>query len=267
MIISSSNALKKSFREGAMLVATVLLLAGCATTNNTSDDAAVNDPFEPVNRQVFIFNENVDKYFLKPVAENYVEYTPEAAREGVHNFVTNLTEPKTAVNSFLQGDLKNFGNSTTRFLVNIAFGYGGFVDRAAKEGVKSNKQDFGQTLAVWGVPAGPYIMLPFLGASDVRDTVGKVADALLLDPMSLVASNAGDDQYIYYVEQGFYVIDKRAMFLGTVDTLRDNAVDFYAKVRNIFWQEEMKKTRGDTASEDAAQAANFDEFFSGDITR
>jgi phospholipid-binding lipoprotein MlaA len=253
----------KFSKKSLFAAVSLMLLSGCATTSGM-DDASAKDPLESVNRRIFAFNEQVDKYILKPVAETYVDYTPEAARKGIHNFVTNLTEPKTAVNSVLQGDFKNFGNATTRFVVNIAFGYGGFVDRASKEGVFANKEDFGQTLAVWDVPTGAYIVLPFLGSSDVRDTTGRIVDALLLDPFGIVESNAGGDQYLFYTERGIYVIDKRAMLLGTVDTLRNNAVDFYAKVRNIFWQEEMKNSGGAAAASNAtAETANFDEFFSG----
>jgi phospholipid-binding lipoprotein MlaA len=253
--------IRDSFKSTLLVVGCVVLLGGCATTNTGEDEASSRDPLESVNRGVFAFNEQVDMYFLKPVAEKYVEYTPEVARKGVHNFVTNLGEPKTAVNSLLQGNFKNFGNSTTRFLVNVAFGYGGFVDRASKEGVFATQEDFGQTLGVWGVPTGAYIVLPFLGASDVRDTTGKIIDTLALDPFGRVENNAGDKEYLFYVVRGVDIVDKRAEFLGTVDTLRDNAVDFYAKVRNIFWQKERQNS-GDAAAA-AADNANFDEFFSG----
>jgi len=138
--------------------------------NVISDE--VNDPFEEFNRKTFEFNENVDKKILKPVAEFYSNFPPKV-KNGVTNFFNNLEDVETSINQVLQGKPKKSINDISRFIINSTIGLAGFIDVASKIGLVRHEEDFGQTLAVWGVGSGPYIMLPGLGPSTLRDTLSR----------------------------------------------------------------------------------------------
>ena len=135
-----------------------------------SDD--VNDPFEELNRKTFEFNENVDEKILKPVAKFYSNFPPKI-KNGVTNFFNNLEDVETSINQVLQGKPKKSINDISRFIINSTIGLAGFIDVASKIGLERHEEDFGQTLAVWGVGSGPYIMLPGLGPSTFRDTLSR----------------------------------------------------------------------------------------------
>ena len=138
----------------------------------------VNDPFENINRKTFEFNENLDEKILKPTAKFYSKFPPRI-KNGITNFFNNLEEVDTCVNQLLQGKPKKSANDLTRFLINSTVGLGGFIDVASKMGLERHEEDFGQTLAVWGVEEGPYIMLPGLGPSTLRDTFSKPVSSFL----------------------------------------------------------------------------------------
>ena len=138
----------------------------------------VNDPFENINRKTFEFNENLDEKVLKPTAKFYSKFPPRI-KNGITNFFNNLEEVDTCVNQLLQGKPKKSANDLTRFLINSTVGLGGFIDVASKMGLERHEEDFGQTLAVWGVGEGPYIMLPGLGPSTVRDTFSRPVSSFL----------------------------------------------------------------------------------------
>ena len=138
----------------------------------------VNDPFENINRKTFEFNENLDEKILKPTAKFYSKFPPRI-KNGITNFFNNLEEVDTCVNQLLQGKPKKSANDLTRFLINSTIGLGGFIDVASTMGLERHEEDFGQTLAVWGVGEGPYIMLPGLGPSTLRDTFSKPVSSFL----------------------------------------------------------------------------------------
>ena len=138
----------------------------------------VNDPFENINRKTFEFNENLDEKILKPTAKFYSKFPPRV-KNGITNFFNNLEEVDTCVNQLLQGKPKKSANDLTRFLINSTVGLGGFIDVASTMGLERHEEDFGQTLAVWGVGEGPYIMLPGLGPSTLRDTFSKPVSSFL----------------------------------------------------------------------------------------
>ena len=146
-----------------------------STTIYSSD---VNDPFENINRKTFEFNENLDEKILKPTAKFYSKFPPRI-KNGITNFFNNLEEVDTCVNQLLQGKPKKSANDLTRFLINSTVGLGGFIDVASTMGLERHEEDFGQTLAVWGVGEGPYIMLPGLGPSTVRDTFSRPVSSFL----------------------------------------------------------------------------------------
>ena len=138
----------------------------------------VKDPFENLNRKTFEFNENLDEKFARPVAEAYSKFPPKI-KIGISNFFNNLEEVDTFVNQLLQGKPKQSINDLTRFVINTTVGLGGFIDVASKIGLERHEEDFGQTLAVWGVGQGPYVMLPVLGPSTLRDTLSRPVSSFL----------------------------------------------------------------------------------------
>ena len=139
----------------------------------------INDPFEDLNRDIFIFNEKLDEKLLKPAALTYRKVTPQFARTGVTNFFNNLEEIDTTINQVLQGEIKYAFNDAGRFVINSTIGLFGLVDVASKMGLEKHEEDFGQTLGVWGFDSGPYIMIPFLGPSNPRDLLSRPISSFL----------------------------------------------------------------------------------------
>ena len=139
----------------------------------------INDPFEELNRDIFIFNEKLDEKLLKPAALTYRKVTPQFARTGVTNFFNNLEEIDTTINQVLQGKIKYAFNDAGRFVINSTIGLFGLIDVASKMGLERHEEDFGQTLSVWGFDSGPYIMIPFLGPSNPRDLLSRPISSFL----------------------------------------------------------------------------------------
>ena len=139
----------------------------------------INDPFEDLNRDIFIFNEKLDEKLLKPAALTYRKVTPQFARTGVTNFFNNLEEIDTTINQVLQGEIKYAFNDAGRFIINSTIGLFGLIDVASKMGLERHEEDFGQTLGVWGFDSGPYIMIPFLGPSNPRDLLSRPISSFL----------------------------------------------------------------------------------------
>ena len=139
----------------------------------------INDPFEDLNRNIFVFNEKLDEKILKPTALAYRKVTPQFARTGVTNFFNNLEEIDTTINQVLQGEIKYAFNDAGRFVINTTIGLFGLIDVASKMGLERHQEDFGQTLGVWGISSGPYIMLPFLGPSNPRDLLSRPISSFL----------------------------------------------------------------------------------------
>ena len=195
------------------------LSGGCATTSNelasdgeTETRRGDRDPFERVNRAVLNFNFKVDRFALKPAAKAYAKL-PVPVRSGVGNFFSNLSAPTTIVNDLLQGKLAHAGRDTGRFVVNTFVGVLGLVDAASALGLHEHEEDFGQTLAVWGVPPGPYLVLPLLGPSNLRDTGGQAPNILYTDATARLESPASE--YVTALE----AVAGRAEFLGFDETL------------------------------------------------
>ena len=157
--------------KGAVLIGFATVLVGCASIP-AGVEPSPNDPWESFNRSVFEFNEGLDSYFLKPVVTGYRFVLPEFVREGIYNFFSNYNDIYTALNNLLQGKPSFAFNDLMRVVVNTTFGLGGFIDMATPGGLEKHKEDWGQTFGVWGVPSGPYVVLPFFGPSSVRDTYG-----------------------------------------------------------------------------------------------
>ena len=205
----------------------VLLLAGCATVPSGKSDP--RDPWEGFNRASYKFNDALDRAIAKPVAKGYKKVTPRVVRTGVSNFVSNLGSITTVVNDVLQGKMKQAGHDSGRFLLNSTLGLGGLFDPASAAGLERNSEDFGQTLGKWGVKSGPYLMLPILGPSTVRDTIGRVPDQFTY-PLNYL-----EDDSTRYIIRGLDFLDLRAGLLD-LDPQIEKSYDKYAFIRNAWLQ-------------------------------
>ena len=240
----------------------LFLLSGCASVPTDPAEAAAyyetNDPWEPVNRKIFAFNMFADKYALRPVTEGYRAITTSGFRSKVRTFLGNLKTPLTIVNDVLQLNLKSAGLDLSRFVINSTLGFLGIYDVAEKMGLPSNSQGFGTTMGVWNVPSGPYLVLPFLGPSSVRDTTGIIGD-VFIDPLYYVGRN-NDNQD---TKRGFWAIDgvnaltTYESVIDLMDEGKKSSLDFYAYMRSMYQQHRQKtveRAKGikDSDSEKAA---------------
>ncbi|HET9864603.1 MAG TPA: VacJ family lipoprotein [Steroidobacteraceae bacterium] len=213
--------------QKAFLALAALMLAGCATLPSGKPDP--RDPLERFNRSVFAFNDALDKAVAKPVAKAYVKVTPRLVRTGISNVFSNLDTLGTAVNDVLQGKMRQAGHDSARFLLNSTVGLGGLLDPASAAGLEQNDEDFGQTFGKWGVKSGPYLVLPFLGPSTFRDSVGRLADQFTY-PVSYLED---DSTRIWIRAVG--LVDMRAGLLD-LDAQIDKSYDRYAFIRNAWLQ-------------------------------
>lgn len=205
------------------------MMAGCATTGQ-GHLTAQRDPFESVNRAVFRFNDSIDRVVLKKVAKVYKEEAPVGIQIGVGNFFGNLADVGTAANNVLQGKMADGLSDMMRVLVNSTFGLYGVLDIGSEAGLTKHREDFGQTLGVWGVQSGPYVMLPFLGPSTARDTISLPVDSLS-DPWPYTTPAA-------WRNDGLVVrlVDKRAGLLDGAKLVEDAALDRYEFIRDAYLQ-------------------------------
>ncbi|MDE2134428.1 MAG: VacJ family lipoprotein [Alphaproteobacteria bacterium] len=209
-----------------------LLLGGCASSGNYDD--SVWDPFEPVNRQVFAFNHTLDKHAALPAASYYKSAVPDAARNGVHNFLSNLTLPVTFANDVLQGEATRAGDAVGRFGVNTTIGILGVMDPASGMGLPEHDEDFGQTLAVYGVPGGPYLVLPLLGSTLPRDLAGRILVDHYFNPLGYVTYDG--KLYVSLGENLLKVVDQRSRSIGALRDVERNSIDYYAAMRSMYVQ-------------------------------
>ena len=208
----------------------VALIMGCASIP-AGVPPSPDDPWEPFNRSVFEFNEGLDKYVLKPVVSGYRFVLPEFIREGVYNFFSNYNDIYTALNNLLQGKPDYAFNDLMRVVVNTTMGLGGLIDLATPGGLEKHKEDFGQTFGVWGVPSGPYVVLPFFGPSSVRDTFGTVAD-LETDYLFKYIPDVGLRNSL----TGLRVVNARNTYYEAGDLLDGAAIDKYSFLRDAYIQ-------------------------------
>ncbi len=215
-----------------LLLASLLLFAGCATTNEFADP---RDPFEGFNRSIHTFNEKVDRHLMRPVAQGYVEITPRPVQRGIGNFFNNLGDVRSAANNFLQLKIGPGLSDVSRVLINTTVGIGGIFDVASTADIPRYEEDFGQTLGYWGVPPGPYLVLPFLGPSSVRDSVGLVGDWHLA-PLTYL-----EEDKIRIALRGIHLVDLRAQLLGATDLLDRAALDPYSFTRDAYLQRRLDR--------------------------
>ena len=205
-------------------------MVGCASIP-AGVEPSPHDPWEPFNRSVFEFNEGLDAYLLKPVVAGYRFVLPEFVRDGIYNFFSNYSDIYTALQNLLQGKPDYAFSDLMRVVVNTTFGLGGLIDMATPGGLPKHKEDWGQTFGVWGIPAGPYVVLPFFGPSNVRDTFGTAADLesdylfRLLPDVALRNSLTG-----------LRVVNARNTYYAAGDLLDGAAIDKYSFVRDAYIQ-------------------------------
>lgn len=224
-------------------VATVLVTLGVAACAEIPTDPAAraayeetNDPFEPTNRAIFEFNRQLDRFAIRPAAEAYREVVPEPGRRALRNFLDNLKQPIVFANNVAQADFERAFVTLARFLMNSTVGALGLIDVATDQGYPRQTGDFGQTLFTWGVPDGPYLVLPLLGPSNPRDAVGYGVDAFA-DPFSIWA----DSTYFDVSRFGARGIDQREQVLDELDSIERTSLDFYATIRSLWRQKRLEE--------------------------
>lgn len=220
---------RRLLQHGAAAVSAVVLLAACSTTGTQQGyGQSPQDPYESYNRSIYSFNMVLDRNIMQPIARGYQDVVPSPARTGVSNFFGNLGDVWSLVNNSLQLKGEAAMSSFFRVAVNSTFGLGGLLDVATEMRLERYKTDFGLTLGHWGVPTGPYLMLPFLGPSNVRDTV-----AWPVDYYGNPLAHLHPDSHRYALT-GLRVIDSRANLLGTTDLLESAALDPYIMMRDFY---------------------------------
>ncbi|MDY6407473.1 MAG: VacJ family lipoprotein [Pseudomonadota bacterium] len=223
-------------------LALLLWLCGCATKPTDPEALKIyeqnNDPFEPMNRAIFGFNQGAYDYVLTPTVKGYRAVVPDTVKAGIENVLTNLKQPIYMINALLQGDLKATGTIAGRFALNSVFGVAGIFDLASREEMPVIQRDFGQTLAVWGVKnSGPYIMLPIIGPTTLRDGIGMGVDAFA-DPVDWALYNqspwwaygrAGVDGFVQFENKH-----------DLLENMKKTSTDYYATMRSMYQQNRQK---------------------------
>ncbi len=244
-----------ALRPRLALAAALLLLGpllGCATPPPASDPDAVadfnetNDPAEPTNRVMYLINDGLDTLILRPVALIYRGLVPEPVRHGVHNVLSNLGTPVELGNDILEAKPRRAGDTTMRFLINTTLGVVGIFDVAKDLGYPDRDTDFGMTLALWGVPEGPFLFLPVLGPTNPRDAIGHGVD-IAGDPFTWVGQGTVVTA-LDWTRFSLNVIDQRERVLDAIDSIKKTALDPYATFRSLYRQHRraaIEKARDD----------------------
>ena len=241
MTFGAASGTLKNFGRVLALLVVLGVAANCASDPPPEDyddqEYSVNDPLEGLNRVTFEFNQTVDAILLKPMAEIYVGVVPKWGRDRVNDILNNFGEPTNFANALLQWEMERAVTSMLRFAFNSTIGLGGFFDVAEGIGLSRAGEDFGQTLAVWGVGEGPYLVLPLLGPSNPRDAVGLAVD-WVIDPVS--RSFRSHEKNQRFIARG---IDQRSRYIVDLETLEETSIDFYAAMRELYRQHRANEVR------------------------
>jgi phospholipid-binding lipoprotein MlaA len=231
-------------RKIVIWLALGVCVAGCANAAETQPTDP-GDPHEATNRKIFEFDQMLDRTFLLPTAKKYNAIVPEFGRDRIHDLLVNLDLPITFANDVLQAEPKRAGETALRLTINTTLGVGGLFDPATTHfHMPDHSEDFGQTLGVWGAGGDPYLMLPVLGPSSPRDTIGRVGD-IALDPLTWIRFK----QHIWWTagHQYFKVLDVRARNIDTLAGIERDSVDFYASARSLYRQHRASEIRNGKA--------------------
>ncbi len=253
----------RSLRRPLFVLLGLIALSGCATRPPASEPEALaeyeqnNDPLEPFNRAMYDVQEGLDTVLLRPAAQVYRFVIPQPVRGGIRNVLANLRSPVILLNDGLQGETQRFGTTLGRFLLNTTIGIGGIFDVAKELGLPAHNEDFGQTLAVWGVGEGPYLFLPIIGPSNPRDLTGFGVD-IAANPVTWVVAN-GDNtlENLGYIRLGLTVLDTREGLLDTLDNVNATSLDPYATLRSAYRQRRQNEIRNDRSAPAAASGTGF----------
>ena len=242
----SVTSTRRTGLRGFALLAIGATLGGCASMGE-------KDPYEKYNRNVYEFNDAVDRNALKPTATVYKKVLPSFVQTGVSNFFGNLADVWSSANNLMQGKGEAGMTDFTRVMMNTTFGLGGVLDIASEAGLKKHNEDFGQTLGYWGMPSGPYLMLPLLGPSTLRDTAALPLD-IAADPWGTGVSGG-----VHAAGVVVRVIDQRAVLLDATNLMEEAALDRYEFIRDGFLQARKNKVfDGETSRKEAQDAARAD---------
>jgi len=228
----------------ALLVTAILSCGACASSATRTR----GDPIEPANRSIYKFNDAIDRGVLKPTAKAYDKHSPGWLKTGIGNFFENLTYPGTIVNQLLQGKVKAAGQDTARFVINLTLGWGGVLDVASNAKLPHHDEDLGQTLGLWGVPPGPYVMMPFFGPASLRDLPSAIMDRFI-EPLSWY--NYGNERWFAFALD---VVDTRARLLP-LEASMDQVYDKYAFIRNAYLQRRLYKVYDGNPPEESIDEA------------
>ena len=242
----------------------VWMFAGCATKPTDPEELKLyyetNDPLEPMNRGIHAFNQTADKYVLAPVAKGYRATVPQFHRDSVGNFFNNIKQPVFFVNALLQGQGKDMAAILGRFVINTTFGFFGLFDVASEVGIRNPENDFGQTLAKWGWQGdgGPFLMLPVLGPSSVRDTIGSGVDAMA-QPLGWALWN---ETALSYGVAGLSGVDQYEGALDLMEDMKRMSTDYYATMRTMYRQNRQKKIKSVLNQNETEEKPNYEVDFS-----
>ena len=242
----------------AMTMTTSLLAQSSDSAPAIESTANPADPWEGFNRKMFAANNFLDETVLVPAAKAYRATTPASGRRGFSRFLSNLATPVTLANDVLQGEFGRAGDTAGRFLINSTIGFGGLADPAAQMGIEKHTEDFGQTLAVWGVPSGPYLVLPFFGPSSPRDGFGRLVDTAS-SPLFYIDTNAADIAQI--ANTGATIITARESALDPLAEIKENSLDYYSSFRSFYLQARKQQiANGQTDFDSLPDIGDFDDF-------
>ncbi len=223
-----------------------------------SPETGVADPWEGFNRKMFAVNDTLDRSIFTPAAKGYRAVTHKKQRKGIRNFLANLRTPVILVNDLLQGEFDRAGDTLGRFVINSTVGFGGMGDPAERLGIAQHSEDFGQTLAVWGVDSGPYLVLPFFGPSTLRDGFGAGVD-IASNPAFWIKTDPA--MYYRFSTAGVGLLSAREPLIEPLDGIRADSLDYYASIRSFYMQSRKREiTNGRTNYEDLPDIGDFEEF-------
>lgn len=245
-------SLKRITSTLLVTLSAAILVTACSSN---ADNGEIYDPLENMNRTTLKVNDAADRYILEPVAKGYRYVTPQFARTMISNFLRNLNSPVIIGNELLQGDIQGAGNATGRMIINTLAGFGGVFDFASEGGIEYQPEDFGQTLATWGVGDGLYIMLPLLGPSSLRDASGRLVDSYV-DPLRTYLTNI-DEKHLHYTRVGANVVSNREQLIEVINDLRRNSFDYYAAIRSAYYQRRQAEIND---SNGGSAIPSYDEF-------
>ncbi len=235
-----------------MIIFTLILLSGCSYQNELINDSI--DPLENRNRSIYAFNENLDEAILEPAADGYDYITPNFLQKSFNNFFDNINYPVTIINQLLQGNIRESLQDTLRFTVNTTIGIFGLFDPASSMGLNEHDEDFGQTLAVWGVEEGPYLMLPFFGPKTLRSLAGDLTDVLFNPLLNINDTNLK-------IQTNLISILQDRSDLSTLEEELDNSFDPYQYIKDSYIQNRKYKINNGNITEDDEEVDfDFDDF-------